>query len=191
MFSIMCIILVLLSRFLNVVVGGSVLVGKKRYMIIIEKDKLVASTLQTTNNVPQIEPFCVSGQFFVKESKNIPQDCETFAREQAKYFYFRNNGCFYSPINFHGGRKRLGGGSSASIWEIVVESVGSFIVHVVQRWENFENSRIDSKKASIGSELSPLVSSFNFWTSANFDEVGNIAAQMVAEETIWQGSLYD
>ena len=170
MFTIMCTILVLLSSFLNVVVRGRVPVGQKRYMMIIEKDKLVASTLQTTNNVPQIESFCMSGQFFVKESKNIPQDCETFAREQAKYFYFRNNGCFFSPIDFHGGRKRLCGGSSAFIWEFVVESVGSFIVHVVQRWENFENSRIDSKKASMGSELSPLESSFNFWTIANFEE---------------------
>jgi hypothetical protein len=120
----MCIILVLLSSFLNVFVGGSVLVGQKRYMMIIEKEKLVSSTLQTTNNVPQIESFCVSGQFFVKESKNIPQEYENFAREEAKYFYFRNNGCFFSPIDFHGGRKRLGGGSSAFIWEIVVESLG-------------------------------------------------------------------
>ena len=63
MFS-MLFILVLLASILSVVAGGSILVGEKRYTKIIEKEKLVASILLTTNNAPQIKPFCVTRQFF-------------------------------------------------------------------------------------------------------------------------------
>jgi len=117
----------------------------------------------------------------VKESKIMQHDFEFYAREQAECLYFRHHGRFFSPFFHLGGRKRRGG--SAFVGKIAVESVGSFIAQVVQRWANVKNSQTDSRKANKGNELSPLVSSSYFWTSTDFDKVGNVAAQMVAVGT--------
>ena len=171
-----------MASILSVVAGGIILVGEKRYTTIIEKEKFVgANPLRTTNNAPQIESFCASRQFFVKESKNMQHDFEFYARERAECLYFRNHGRFLSPFFHLGGRKRRGG--SAFVGKIAVESVGSFIAQIVQRWANVKNSQTDSRKANEGNELSPLVSSSYFWTSTDFDKVGNVAAQMVAVGT--------